>query len=280
MDTDATQKLLTDMATQFFELSFKYLIEVGLAVFILIAGFIVAGWAQRWTLRNLAKIRGFDDTLEPFIAKLVRYAVLILVIVAVLAQFGVQTTSIIAILGAAGLAIGLALQGTLANIAAGVMLLFLRPFQVGDYIDAEGISGTVDEIGVFVTQMRTFDGIYTSVPNAQLWNRTISNFSRLKTRRLDIPVGVGYGDDLDKAKSVLTDLVNGESRILKDPGPAVIVKSLDESAVTLELRVWASTDDFWSLKWDLTQAIKRVLDEQGISIPFPQRDVHLFQEQA
>lgn len=277
MEPAETKKVVADMAGEFAELAVRYSLDLGLAILILVAGFIFAGWARKWTYTNLAKLKNFDDTLEPFIANVVRYAILVLVFVAVLAQFGVQTTSIIAVLGAAGLAIGLALQGTLANIAAGIMLLFLRPFQIGDYIDAEGVAGTVEEIGLFTTQMRTFDGIYTSVPNANVWNRTIHNFSRNPSRRLDIAVGVGYGDDLEKAKSVLTGIIEREDRVLKDPAPLVIVKSLDDSAVTLEVRVWALTSDFWSLKWDMTQAIKESLDEAKVSIPFPQRDVHLYQ---
>lgn len=276
MDTENVTAVL-GAAQQFYDIGIKYVIDVGLALIILIAGFMVSAWAQRVARRSLAKIRGLDDTLEPFIARLIRYTILIVVFIAVLAQFGVQTTSIIAVLGAAGLAIGLALQGTLANIAAGVMLLFLRPFRVDDFIDAEGISGTIEEVGLFVTEMRTFDGLFVSVPNSQLWNRTIINFSRNRTRRLDLPVGVGYGDDLDQAKKVLSDLIASDDRVLKDPAPIVIVKSLDDSAVTLEIRLWASVEDFWTLKWDLTQRIKTSLDSAGLSIPFPQRDVHVFQ---
>lgn len=269
-----TAALLATMG-QYSEIILRYALDIALAVAILVAGFIVSAWAQRAARRSLARVKGLDDTLEPFIARCIRYTILVVVFVAVLAQFGVQTTSIIAVLGAAGIAIGLALQGTLANIAAGIMLLLLRPFRVGDYIDAEGIAGTVDEIGLFVTEMRTFDGIFVSVPNSQLWNRTITNYSRNRTRRLDIAVGVGYGDNLDKAKKVLSDVIEADGRTLHDPVPLVIVKSLDDSAVTLQVRVWTGNDDYWSLRWDLTQRIKTSLDEAGISIPFPQRDVHL-----
>ncbi len=153
------------------------------AVVMLIAGWTLAGWAQRSMLRVLGRVPKIDDTLKPFIASVVRYGILVFILVAVLAQFGVQTASIIALLGAMGIAIGLALQGTLQNIAAGIMLLFLRPFRIGDYIDAEGLAGTVDEIGLFTTQMHTYDGVYVEVPNQQLWNRAIKNFSRLPTRR-------------------------------------------------------------------------------------------------
>ena len=182
---------------------------------------IIAGVLQRWTRAALGKIKGFDDTLQLFIAKAVKYVVLILVLVTVLAQFGVQTTSIIAALGAAGLAIGLALQGTLANIAAGVMVLVLRPFSVGDFVDSGGVAGTIEEIGLFVTQLKTADGIYVSAPNNQLWNSVITNYSRHKTRRLELVIGIGYQDDIDAALKTLLDLAVADDRVHKDPEPAV-----------------------------------------------------------
>jgi small conductance mechanosensitive channel len=219
-----------------------------------------------------------DDTLKPVIASVVRYTILVFVLVAVLAQFGVQTTSIIALLGAAGLAIGLALQGTLQNIAAGIMLLFLRPFRVGDYIDADGLSGTVNEIGLFTTQLRTYQGIYLETPNARLWNSAILNYSRVEARRLDIIVGISYDDDIDKAQAVLLELMTSDSRANAEPEPQVLVKELADSSVNLDLRCWAAAGDYWSLLFDLNKAAKQRLDAEGISIPFPQRDVHLFEE--
>jgi len=195
----------------------------------------------------------------------------------VLAQFGVQTTSIIAVLGAAGLAIGLAMQGTLQNIAAGVMLLFLRPFRINDYIDAEGIAGTVDEVGLFTTHMHTYDGVYQEVPNSQLWNRTIKNYSRLPTRRLDVIVGIAYSDDMDTAQNVLLNLLREDKRVHTDPEPQVLVSELGDSAVNLNLRCWTNADDYWGLLFDTTKAAKQRLDAAGISIPFPQRDVHLYE---
>ncbi len=194
---------------------------------------------------------------------------------AVLARLGIQTTSIIAVLGAAGLAIGLALQGTLQNIAAGIMLLILRPFKVGDYIDAGGTAGTVDEIGLFTTDMTTFDGIYLSVPNSSLWNTSILNYTRLPTRRLDIPVGIAYEDDVEKALSLLLEKLRTDSRVLADPEPQVMVTALGESSVDLNLRCWSLREDFWALRFDLNKNAKLWLDSAGISIPFPQRDVHL-----
>jgi small conductance mechanosensitive channel len=216
-----------------------------------------------------------DATLKPFLSSLARYAIIAITLVAVLARLGVQTTSIIAVLGAAGLAVGLALQGTLQNIAAGIMLLLLRPFKVGDYIDAGGIAGTVDEIGLFTTDMTTYDGVYRSVPNASLWNTSILNYSRLPTRRMDVPVGIAYEDDVEKAMTLLLDHLKRDSRVLSEPAPQVLVTGLGESSVDLSLRCWSERTDFWTLKFELNKNAKLWLDAAGISIPFPQRDVHL-----
>jgi len=206
--------------------------------------------------------------------------ILILVMVAVLAQFGVQTTSIIAVLGAAGLAVGLALQGTLANIAAGVLLLFLRPFKIGEYIDAGGVAGTVREIGLFATEFESYDGIFVMVPNSQLASAAITNYSRLPTRRLDLVIGISYGDNMNQAMTVLNDLLVHDDRILKEPAHQVMVKELADSSVNLNLRCWTKRQDYWSLLFDLTKQAKERLDKHGISIPFPQRDVHLFPTEA
>ena len=203
MDTQLIKPEYAEMAAQLAELGVTYVVNIGSALAVLILGLMLAGMMQRWTRTALNRVDTFDATLTGFISKLVKYVVLVLVIVTVLAQFGVQTTSMIAALGAAGLAIGLALQGTLANIAAGIMVLVLRPFNVGDYIDASGISGTVDEIGLFVTQMHTADGVFLCAPNNQLWNSVITNYSRMPTRRLELVVGIGYGDDIDKAMATL-----------------------------------------------------------------------------
>lgn len=271
--------MTSDKFLEFFNQVSGLVIQYGLdllgAVILLIGGWMVAGWAGRNVARVLGRTPHLDATLKPIVAQTTRYAILTLVIVAVLAQFGVQTASIIAVLGAAGLAIGLAMQGTLQNIAAGIMLLFLRPFRVNDYIDAEGIAGTVDEVGLFTTAMHTFDGVYQVVPNSQLWNRTIKNYSRLPTRRLDIVVGIGYGDDIDTAQTILLDLLREDTRVLAEPEPQVLVSELGDSAVNLNLRCWTKADDYWTLLFDTTKSAKLRLDAAGISIPFPQRDVHL-----
>jgi small conductance mechanosensitive channel len=255
-----------------------YGLDVLGALAILIAGTVVAGWAKRSVLRVLNRAPRIDETLKPVLASIVRYTILVFVLIAVLAQFGVQTTSIIALLGAAGLAVGLALQGTLQNIAAGIMLLFLRPFRIGDYIDADGLSGTVDEIGLFTTHLRTYDGIYLETPNARLWNSAILNYSRVEARRLDIVVGISYDDDIDKAQAALLELMTSDSRVNAEPEAQVLVKELADSSVNLDLRCWVAAGDYWSLLFDLNKAVKQRLDAEGISIPFPQRDVHLFDE--
>ncbi len=274
------QEQILRFLNQAIDLAVDYGLDVLGALAILIVGLIVAGWARRGVLRALNRVPRVDETLKSVIASIVRYGILVFVLIAVLAQFGVQTTSIIALLGAAGLAIGLALQGTLQNISAGIMLLFLRPFRVGDYIDAEGLSGTVDEIGLFTTHMRTYLGIYLEVPNAKIWNRAILNYSRVTARRLDVVVGISYGDNIDNAQAVLLELMTSDSRVNAEPAPQVLVKELSDSSVNLDLRCWAGADDYWAVLFDLNKAAKQRLDAEGITIPFPQRDVHLSEEKT
>lgn len=246
------------------------------AIIILIVGYLFANAIGRWTYSGLKRARSFDETLCKFFSKVARYAVLILVGVTVLAQFGVQTTSIIAALGAAGLAIGLALQGTLQNIAAGIMLLVLKPFRVGEYVDAGGIAGTIEEIGLFATEMTRYDGLYILAPNSQLWGAAVINYSRNATRRNDITIRITYDDDIVLARSTLMNLAVTDERVLKSPEPATFVAALAESAVDITLRYWTTTADWWQTNLDLTEAGKLAFDENGISIPLPQRDVHLF----
>ncbi len=252
-----------------------WLISATGAIVLLIVGWIAAGLAERWVSTAMGRVGGFDETLRRFFSKVVRYAILIVIGVAVLAQFGVQTASILAALGAAGLAIGLALQGTLQNIAAGIMLLVLRPFRVGEFIQAGGVSGGVQEIGLFATELKTFDGIYIMVPNSQLWNTAVTNFSRNPLRSNDMVTGIGYGDDIDKACALMLGLIEADERVLKDPAPQVFISDLADSSVNLTARYWTSNADFWATKLHLRKAIKKALDENGISIPFPQRDIHV-----
>lgn len=255
------------------ELALDYALDLLGALILLVVGWIVAGWVRRVLRRALMGLPAADATVSGVLSNLARYTILVLVLIAVLAQFGVQTASILAVLGTAGLAIGLALQGTLSNIAAGLMLLFLRPFKVGDYIDAEGIAGTVNEIGLFNTELTTFDGVYRAVPNSQIWSRAILNYSRLPTRRLDMVIRVDYGDDLERALSALRDLLDGDERVLRDPEPQVMVSALADYSVDLTLRCWANTADFWALKFDLTRQAKERVEAAGCTIPLPQRVV-------
>jgi len=263
---------------QLAEVGTGYLINILAAIAILIGGVMFANWAQRRILAALARIPNFDDTLEPFIAKLVKYSIMILVVVAVLARFGVQTTSIIAILGAAGLAIGLALQGMLANIAAGVMLLFLRPFKLGDYIEAGAIAGEITEIGLFSTELKSAEGIFIVAPNNQIWSSTIINYTRNPIRRVRLVIGIGYDDDIDQACGIMEKIANADSRVLGEHGVQTFVALLGDSAVNLELRVWVNRDDYADVLRDFTKQVKLAFDKAGISIPYPQRDVHIFEE--
>jgi len=258
----------------------EYGVDIAGAIVLLVVGWTVAGWIRRVIRRTLDRVPVLDETLKPLIANLVRYAVLIFVLIAVLNQFGVQTTSIIAVLAATGLAIGLALQGMLANVASGVMLLFLRPFNVGEYVEAGGIAGTVAEIGLFNTEIKTSAGPGLVVPNSKIWDGPITNFSRNPTRRFDIAVGIGYDDDIDGAMALLKGLLTGDDRVLDDPEPLVVVQELGDSAVIINLRAWTRSGDYGATVWDLNKEIITELQATGYSIPFPQRDVHIVSGEA
>lgn len=245
------------------------------AILMIAVGWWFANRAQRAVKVVLAAQSRIDVTLSSVAASLVRYAILVLVVVAVLGQLGIQTTSVLAALGAAGLAIGLAIRGTLSNIASGIMLLWLRPFHVGDYIDTGSVAGTVKDVGLFATEMHTWDGVYQFVPNSELWSKRITNYSRLPTRLVDLKFGVAYGDDLAKGQEVLLALANDDRRVLPDPAPIVFVDSLGDSSVVLRLRFWVVNADYWTLFRAMTEAGKAKLEAAGLSIPFPQRDLHI-----
>jgi small conductance mechanosensitive channel len=255
------------------------LINYGLSILgalaLLIGGWVLSSWAQRATRSALDHAPRVGETVKPILVNLVRYGVLILVLIAVLAQFGVQTASILAIIGAAGLAIGLALQGTLSNVASGVMILFLRPFDVGDQIDAEGTTGTVREIGLFATELITEAGVFVMVPNGQIFNRTVKNFTRLPRQRLDIPIGISYGDDIDKAVSVGLSVLQADKRVLAEPAPQVLVANFGESAVNLILRCWVMSRQRIEMTFEINKALKRRFDSEGITMPYPRRDIRL-----
>ena len=250
--------------------------EYGLNFLAALLTIFIGIWTSRRAsavLRDwLTRSSRIDRTLAPILAALVRYAILTLTLVVTLGNFGVETTSIIAVLGAAGLAIGLALQGTLSNVAAGLMLLFLRPFKVGDWVEAAGVSGSVREIGLFTTIIDTFDNVYISVPNSSIWTSNIINHARYGTRRLDLDIGVSYESDLDVVEAAMMGLAD-DPRILAEPAPRFLVVSYGDSAINVRLRAYAEYDDFFDLYWDLNRRLKGALDERGIDIPFPQRVV-------
>ncbi len=229
-------------------------------------------------LRKIMKRSNVDQTLTKFVVSLTKIALLTFVIIAALGTLGVQTASFVAIIGAAGLAIGFALQGSLSNFAAGVMLIIFRPFQCGDYVEAGGTSGTVDEIKIFNTVLKTPDHKKVIVPNSSITSNTITNYSAMDTRRVDMVFGIGYDDDIKLAKDTLVQILADEPRVLKDPASTVAVSELGDSSVNFVVRPWVKTSDYWGVFFDITEKVKLTFDQKGISIPFPQRDVHLFQE--
>jgi small conductance mechanosensitive channel len=259
-------------------LSVAYGLNLLGAIALLIGGWLLAAWARRATRRAMDRMARFDNTLKPLLANFIRYGILALTGIGVLAQFGIQTASILAVVGAAGLAVGLALQGTLSHVASGVVILLLRPYGVGNYIDAEGIAGTVREIGFFATELETFDGVYVMVPNGLIIGRAIKNYSRLPVRRVDVGVGVSYGDNIEKALAIALSMLKDDARVLPNPAPQVMVTELADSAVNINMRCWTARDSYWDVFFDLHKMIKLRLDAEGITIPFPQRDVHLVQQ--
>lgn len=246
------------------------------AIVVLIIGRIVAGIIRSSARKGLTRAK-VDAALIGFISNMVYYLVIAFVVVAVLSLFGIQTTSLIAVMGAAGLAVGLALQGTLSNFAAGVMLLIFRPFKIGDFVDAGGTAGSVMEIGVFSTTLHTPDNVRITVPNSGVYGQTIKNYTANDTRRNDMVIGISYDDDIGKAMETITRVVTSDSRVLKDPAPVIAVSELGDSSVNLVVRPWCKKEDYWGLRFDLTRLLKEQLEAAGCSIPFPQQDVHMHQ---
>lgn len=255
--------------------AFAVLPNVVAALFILFLGWWIAARLQRMVGVVLGRQGRIDETLRTVLEQIVRYVILIVAGVAALSQLGIQTTSILAALGAIGLAIGLALQNTLSNIAAGIMLLWLRPFSIGDYIETTDSSGSVQEIGLFATRLTTVEGLYVFVPNSELWNKKIVNYSRQPKRMLRETFAISYDDDVEKAREVLLGLLAADSRVHKDPEPIVKVNRLGDSAVELEVRAWTDTSSYLATRWDVIERGKMVLEAEGLSIPYPQQDVHI-----
>ena len=255
----------------------------GLRVIAAIVILIVGRWVAKIFKAVVKKVmtrRNVDQTIVSFVGSLSYYVLLVFFVIAALSQLGVQTTSFVAIVGAAGLAIGLALQGSLANFAAGFLMVIFRPFKVGDYIEGGGTAGTVEKIQIFTTQLKTPDNKTVIVPNAQMTSGNIINWSTTGTRRVDMVFGIGYDDDIDKAKTIMQEVIDADTRILKEPASVIALSELADSSVNFVVRPWVMASDYWSVYFDLTEKIKKRFDAEGISIPYPQRDVHIYEHKA
>ena len=254
-------------------------IKIGSALLILIIG--------RWIARRLTNIArklmekaNVDKILIHFSTSIAYTVLIVVVVMATLEQIGVETTSLLAVFGAAGLAIGLALKDSLANFSSGVMIILFRPFKVGDFIEAGGASGTVEEVRMFATIVKTGDNRQVIIPNGQIYGDTITNYSAKPTRRIDLVFGIGYGDDILKAKNIMDEIMRSDSRILTDPAPKIALSELADSSVNFNVRPWVKSADYWAVHAHLLEKIKLAFDASGISIPYPQQDVHLHQEVA
>ena len=261
-----------------YELLTVYGIKVIAALVIFIIGRWVAKGLRKF-IRKLMTRSNVDETLISFVVNLIYVAMLAFVIIAALNQLGIQTASFIAILGAAGLAVGLALQGSLSNFAAGVLMIIFRPFQVGDLVEGAGVTGTVEEIQIFTTQLKTPDNKTIIIPNSNMTADNIINYSAKGTRRVDMVFGIGYEDDIDKARQIILDILAQDERVLKDPEPAVLMSELADSSVNFATRAWADSGDYWGVFFDTTEQVKKRFDAEGISIPYPQQDVHLYKHE-
>lgn len=267
--------IVQDLLGKVWELLVVYGIKIIAAVLV----FIVGRWIAillRKTLKGLMVRKHVEETLITFIVNMVYTALLAFVIIASLAQLNIQTTSFVAIIGAAGLAVGLALQGSLANFAAGVLMIIFRPFKVGDFIEGAGTAGIVEKVQIFTTQLKTPDNKTIIIPNAKLTGENIINYSAKNIRRVDLVFGIGYGDDIDKAKRVINEVLAKDERILDDPAPTVAVVELADSSVNFVTRPWVKTADYWDVYFAVTEEVKKQFDTAGVSIPFPQRDVHIY----
>ena len=253
-------------------------VDFGINLITAIVIFFIGKWVVNLVVKGMLKAMqksDVDTTLRRFVANLVRMLLMLFVIIAAIGALGVKTASLVALIGAAGLAVGLALQDSLSNFAAGVLIVMFRPYKVGDWIEGGGVSGAVEEVQILTTVLKTGDNKRVIIPNSQIMGTTITNYSANDTRRVDLVVGVSYSDDLDKVRKELQDLVAADDRILDDPAVTIAVSELADSSVNFVLRPWVRTADYWGVYFDLTEAIKKRFDEVGISIPFPQQDVYV-----
>jgi small conductance mechanosensitive channel len=244
------------------------------AIIVLLVGLQLIGWFSKWLKKSFNK-RNIDPSLRPFLVSLISTILKVLLAISVMGMLGIQMTSFIAILGAAGLAIGLALSGTLQNFAGGVIILIFKPYKVGDYITAAGHSGTVNEIQIFVTVLKTPDNVTIIIPNSELATSSLTNYSAEQTRRVDWTFGIAYGDDFDKAKDVLLKVIKADQRIHASPEPFIVLGELADSSVNLIVRVWVNASDYWAVKFDMNEKVYKTFAEEGLNIPFPQMDVHV-----
>lgn len=244
------------------------------AIVVFVIGRWIVGLIVRW-LRMAMKKAEVDATLTGFLGNILRVTLMVLLLLTVAGVVGIPTTNFLAIIGAAGLAVGLALKDSLSNFSAGVMLVLFRPFKAGDFIEAAGVSGTVEEIGIFKTDIRTPDNRVVIVPNGLIYGDTITNYSAKDTRRIDLVVGVGYGDAIHRAREIMMSVLEADDRVLKDPAPVVMLIELGASSVDFAVRPWVNSSDYWPTRADLLERIKNALEENGLSIPYPQRDIHI-----
>ncbi|OPL19895.1 MAG: mechanosensitive ion channel protein [Candidatus Aegiribacteria sp. MLS_C] len=251
-----------------------YGLNVLAAAAILVLGKMAASLTRK-LVRRIMRKRNVDDTLTGFVSRILYAGILAFVLIAALSKLGIQTASFVAVLGAAGLAIGLALQGSLANFASGVLMIVFKPFRTGDYVDAGGASGFIDEVGIFTTTIRTLDNKKVIIPNSNITGDNITNYTARETRRVDLTAGVSYSDDIDMVKSVLMGILKEDERVLEDPAPFVGLSEMASSSVKFTVRAWVRTGDYWDVYFDTNERIKKTFDSQGISIPFPQMDVHM-----
>ncbi len=257
--------------TETYVLPWTINIVMALAIFLL--GKFIVKMLVRLAKKLMVKAK-VDNILVNFIASIINSILLLFVVIAALDQLGVETMSLIALIGAAGLAVGLALQGTLQNLASGVMLIIFRPFNDGDFVEAAGVSGIVEQIGIFTTTMRTGDNREIIIPNGEIFGGTITNYSKRSTRRVDMVFGIGYDDDIKKAKDIISRILDEDERILKDPAPTVALSELADSSVNFNVRPWCKTEEYWNVHSDTHEKIKLAFDAEGISIPYPQMDIH------
>ncbi|MEE4114852.1 MAG: mechanosensitive ion channel domain-containing protein [Marinilabiliaceae bacterium] len=257
------------------ELATTYGIKLLLAIVVLVIGLMIVRSLTKGLVRIMKKA-GVSESLIPFLRSLASVGLKILVFISVLGMVGVQMTSFIAVLGAAGLAVGLALQGTLQNFAGGVIILLFKPYKVGDYIDTQGYAGTVKEIQIFTTVLNTPDNKTIIIPNSPIATGSLINYSAQTTRRVDFSFGIGYGDDIEKARKILLSIVDRHAKVKKDPAPFVRVSELADSSVNFAVRVWVEAGDYWDVFFDVTEQVKKDFDKEGVSIPYPQTDVHVY----